>query len=391
MGKGARLPIPGAIRRIGHVPSHGTRLADMTVPLHSCGMPLKKELRGSSNYASQRTARIPTTMAPASVADLASPPTTTTTNPKPTVYVLDKFHPDAIAHARQHFNVVLNTDPEFSSSWHDAEYLLIRSSWLRAADIAACPNLKAIGKHGVGTDKIDARACAARNIAVLNTPGANARAVAELVLALAMAVAREVCSIDRRQQSGAIVPKEGCRGLTLQGRTLGVVGMGNIGRVVARIFHRAFDAPVVAYDPFMPAEDVPGWAFPYRRAATVEEVVRAADVLTLHVPLTEATRDLLAYEQLCAMKPEAILINAARGGIVNERDLERVLREGRIWGAGLDCHELEPPTKERYAGLWELPNVVSTPHIGAATAEAQRTAAMAAVDNLHRHILGLKK
>ncbi|KAF9630634.1 putative d-3-phosphoglycerate dehydrogenase protein [Lasiodiplodia theobromae] len=329
-------------------------------------------------------------MAPASVADL-EPSTPSTTN-KPTVYVLDKFHPDAIAHARTLFNVILNTDPAFPSSWHDAEYLLIRSSWLRAADIAACPNLKAIGKHGVGTDKIDARACAARNIAVLNTPGANARAVAELVLALTMAVAREVCSIDRRQQAGAVVPKEACRGLTLHGRTLGVVGMGNIGRVVARMFHRAFDAPVVAYDPFMPAAGaLPGWDFPYRRAATVGEVVREADVLTLHVPLTEETRDLLAYEELCTMKPEAILINAARGGIVNERDLERVLREGRIWGAGLDCHEQEPPTKERYAALWELPNVVSTPHIGAATAEAQRTAAMAAVDNLYRHIVGLEK
>lgn len=156
------------------------------------------------------------------------------------------------------------------------------------------------------------------------------------------------------------------------------------------MFYAAFDAPVVAYDPFMPAE-APGWDFPYRRAATVGEVVREADVLTLHVPLTEETRDLLGYEELCAMKPEAILVNAARGGIVNEADLERVLREGRIWGAGLDCHEQEPPTKERYAGLWALPNVVSTPHIGAATAEAQRTAAVAAVDNLHRHILGLKK
>ncbi|KKY21958.1 putative d-3-phosphoglycerate dehydrogenase [Diplodia seriata] len=327
-------------------------------------------------------------MAPANVADL---PPSSPSKEKPTVYVLDKFHPAAIEHARTLFNVVLNTDPAFASSWHDAEYLLVRTSWLRAADIAACPNLKAIGKHGVGTDKIDADACKQRGIAVLNTPGANARAVAELVLALATAVARQLCSIDRRQHAGEVVAKETCRGLTLHRCTLGVVGMGNIGRLVAHIFHAAFDADVVAFGPHMPADPLPAWRIPYRRAASLDDVVAAADVLTLHVPLTPDTRDLLAYDRLCKMKPEAILINAARGGIVNERDLERVLREGRIWGAGLDCHEQEPPTTERYAALWELPNVVSTPHIGAATAEAQRTAALAAVDNLHRYIVGSGK
>lgn len=339
-----------------------------------------KELRGSLVVVSPLRTSI---MAPASIIDLqaANAPLAQ----KPTVYVLDKFHSDAIEHARNLFNVVLNTDPEFSN-WHDGEYLLIRTSWLHACDIAKCPNLKAIGKHGVGTDKIDSEACQKRGIAVLNTPGANARAVAELVLALTMAAARQVCDISRRQQGGAAVAKETCRGLSLHEKTVGIVGMGNIGRTVARIFHRAFDARILAYDPFLPA-DIPTWDIPYRRATSLEEVVSASDVVTLHVPLTADTRGLLSYRELCNMKPEAILINAARGGIVNEQDLERVLREGRIWGAGLDCHEQEPPTKDKYGALWELPNVVSTPHIGASTAEAQRTAAMAAVDNLYTHVM----
>ncbi|GME46204.1 D-3-phosphoglycerate dehydrogenase [Neofusicoccum parvum] len=309
----------------------------------------------------------------------------------PTVYVLDQFHPDAVAHARTLFDVVLHTDRGFATWRDDATAVLVRSSWLRADDIARCRRLKAVSKHGVGTDKIDSAACAARGIAVLNTPGANARAVAELVLALALAVARQVCDVARRQSSGEPVPKESCRGLTLHGRTLGVVGMGNIGRTVAHIFHAAFDARIVAYDPLLPPT-APAWArIPHRRVPALDDVLAAADVLTLHVPLTPATRGMLSYKQLCSMKPDAILINAARGGIVNEPDLERVLREGRIWGAGLDCHEQEPPTRERYGALWDLPNVVSTPHIGAATAEAQRTAALAAVDNLHRHLMALQE
>lgn len=302
---------------------------------------------------------------------------------KPTVYLLDSFHPVAVKHAQKLFNAILPGTPEHSQWRANARYLLIRSSYLTAEDVASCPKLEAIGKQGVGIDKIDAAACERRGIKIFNTPGANARAVAELVLSLATSIARDVPSINTRLQSGMRVPKEACSGVVLYRKILGVIGMGNIGKTVAKIFGGAFESPVIAYDPFMPAG---AWSdLPHTRASSVEEVIRASDILTIHVPLTKDTRDMITYDQLSRMKPDAILINASRGGIVNESDLGRALSDGLIWGAGLDCHEHEPPTKDMYEALW-MQRVVSTPHIGAATAQTQIETATAAIDALHRYV-----
>lgn len=297
---------------------------------------------------------------------------------KPTVYILDELHPKALEFARENFHVVALGEAGHDR-WREAEYLMIRSSHLTAADIASCPNLKAIGKQGVGIEKIDSAACSQRGIKIFNTPGANSRCVAELVAALAMSVAREIPKIHAQQLGGTRVRKERCAGLLLTKRTVGIVGMGNIGLEVARIFSRGFDADIAAYDPFTPPDAWPD--VPHRRCATVDDVLRIADVVTLHVPLLPETRGLISYSQLQMMKRNAILINAARGGIVNEADLERALREGLIWGAGLDCHEEEPPTLEWYGSLWEQ-NVVSTPHVGAATEETLISTAVIALQRL---------
>jgi phosphoglycerate dehydrogenase-like enzyme len=236
-------------------------------------------------------------------------------------------------------------------------------------------------------DKVDAEACAERGIKIFNTPGVNARAVTELVLSLATSVARDIPRINTQQPLGVRVPKEACSGLMLYQKTLGVIGMGNIGKTVARIFSGAFEASLVGYDPFAPAD---AWSdLPHTRATSVEEVLRSSDVVTVHVPLTKDTKDLIAYEQLSMMKRNAIVINASRGGIVNEHDLERGLADGLIWGAGLDCHEEEPPRKEKYEALWSQ-RVVSTPHIGAATAQTQMETAKATVDLLHGFIYAKK-
>ncbi|KAJ5344165.1 D-3-phosphoglycerate dehydrogenase [Penicillium brevicompactum] len=307
----------------------------------------------------------------------------TTTSVKPTVYVIDAFNPLAIAHAKTLFNVILPEDPGFADWRKNATSILVRGSYVTADDIASCPNLTAIGKHGVGIDKIDQDACAKRGIKILNTPGANARDVAELVLALTMAVARDIRSITVRQMSKP-VPKETCNGLTLYGKTIGIIGMGNIGRRVAEIFRGAFDADVVACDVFMPDDAWPH--IPHTRVQTTQEVLERADIISVHVPLTKETANMISYDQIRAMKQDAILINAARGGIVNEADLGRALSEGHLWGAGLDCHEQEPPTLEKYGALWEHLNVISTPHIGAATTRAQTASAMAAVNNLYQHV-----
>jgi phosphoglycerate dehydrogenase-like enzyme len=308
---------------------------------------------------------------------------------KPTVYFLDILHPEATKHAQTKFNVVLPGTPEHANWRQEAEYLLIRSAYLTADDVASCPNLKAIGKQGVGIDKIDADACAQRGIKIFNTPGVNARAVAELVVALTASVARDIPAISVKQNSGLRVPKESCNGLMLYQKTLGVIGMGNIGKTAAKIFHGGHETPLVAYDPYAPAD---AWSdLPHTRASSIEEVLRVSDVVTIHVPLTNDTRDLIAYKEITLMKRNAILINASRGGIINEADLERALAEGLIWGAGLDCHKQEPPTQEKYSALWSQ-RVVSTPHIGAATSQTQMETAMAAVDLLHNFVCaGAKK
>jgi phosphoglycerate dehydrogenase-like enzyme len=160
--------------------------------------------------------------------------------------------------------------------------------------------------------------------------------------------------------------------------------MGNIGQRVAKIFQGGLGCDVVAYDPLLPAD---AWSdIPHTRAKTLEQVLQTSDVVTLHIPLLPQTRNLIAYPQISQMKRNAILINTARGGIINEEDLERALSENLIFGAGLDCHEQEPPTQERYGGLWATGRVVSTPHIGAATAQTQMETAMAAIDRLAEYI-----
>jgi phosphoglycerate dehydrogenase-like enzyme len=235
-----------------------------------------------------------------------------------------------------------------------------------------------------GIDKIDASACCERDIKIFNTPGVNAQAVAETVLTLTMSVARQVGRITSQQSLGHSVPKETCSGLIISGKTIGIVGMGNIGQRVARIFQAGLGCSIVAYDPLLPED---AWKdIPHTRATTLEQVLGASDVVTLHIPLLPSTRGLISYPQITQMKRHAILINTARGGIINEDHLQRALQEGLIFGAGLDCHEQEPPTKERYGALWDTGRVVSTPHIGAATGQTQMETAMAAVDRLAEYI-----
>lgn len=309
---------------------------------------------------------------------------------RPTVYILDDLHPEAIKYAQSLFHVIRKGDDGFDQWRERAEYIVIRSSYFTAEDVASCPKLRGIGKQGVGIDKIDTAACEARGIKICNTPGVNARAVAELALTLTTSVARDLPHIIVQQSQGKIVPKENCNGIILYKKTLGLVGMGNIGQLVATIFRGAFDADVIAYDPLLPQKGTPWDAIPHTRAATLEEVLERSDVLSLHVPLVAGTRGMIGYEQIKQMKPTAILINTARGGIIDEDGLAHALQENLIWGAGIDAHVQEPPTKEKYGALWAQ-RVVSTPHIGAATGQTQMETAKAAVEYLYDFAISNKE
>jgi phosphoglycerate dehydrogenase-like enzyme len=320
--------------------------------------------------------------------DTSSPPPSGTAVKPNNIYLLEDFPQDAIKYCHTKFQtVVLPTDPEVSNWRLNAESILVRETTISAQDIHSASKLRAIGKQGTGIDIIDQLACAKRSIPILNTPGVNAQSVAELVMALTMGIKRELRTISVRQAAGTEVRKEHCLGTMMTGKPIGVVGMGAIGSTVARMFRGAFGCQVYAYDPFASADT---WAdFPHIRVDDIDEMLSLVDILTLHIPLNSQTRGFISMSQLRRMKSSAILINVARGGIVDEDDLIHALEEGVIWGAVLDCHEEEPPTLAKYERLWATGKVISTPHIGATTAETQVKTATAAMDNVYNYLAGV--
>ncbi|KAF6818238.1 hypothetical protein CMUS01_11947 [Colletotrichum musicola] len=308
---------------------------------------------------------------------------------KPQLYILSDFHPEAVKHAQSLFDCVLYGDPKGNNWKSNATGILIKDFPITDADLAEAPQLRVIGKQGSGLDQIDLEACERRGVAVRNSPGINAGAVAELALCLALSVAREVPQIVHRQRVGSeSIRKETVSGLLLSGRVVGVVGMGYIGQAVARMFQGGLGCSVVAFDPYFPTQGESPWGgIAHRRVKSLDELLDAADVVTVHVPLNAGTRDLIAAPQLRRMKSTAILLNTARGGIVNEDDLADALEQGQIWGAGFDCHVQEPPTLERYERLWRCPRFVGTPHIAAATDETQVATINAATDKVYSFLM----
>ncbi len=246
----------------------------------------------------------------------------------------------------------------------DRDALVVRSGTQVTADLlAAGKALKVVGRAGIGVDNIDVAAATELGILVVNAPTANLLSAAEHTFALMLAVARNIATADADIKSGAWNRKKFV-GAELQGKTLGVVGFGRIGRQVARRA-RAFDMRLVAYDPFLDSDAI-------RREdaepATLAELLAHSDVVTLHVPMTDETRGLLDSDKIGAMKRGAILVNCARGGVVDEAALLAALEAGHLGGAGLDVFAQEPPADYRLAGH---PRVVATPHLGAQTREAQ--------------------
>lgn len=308
---------------------------------------------------------------------------------KPLVYVVDPYHETAIAKLKAHSSIdlVLSDDPRKEDFLQYATAILVRSETKLDADSIrkANPGLKYIIKQGVGVDNIDLPAAQEKGIKVFNTPGINGEAVAELTITLALCVARRVCEFDRHIRNGDKVVRSQMLGKSLFGKTLGVIGMGNIGLEVAKKWSAAMGGPVVAYDPYSKEG---AWSDTFAtgtfcRVDQLDAVLQAADVLTLHVPLTKATSNLLSTRELNMLPKGAILLNCARGGIVDEAALLEALRSDHLYGAGLDAMQYEPPTLSAYGDtLLSHPRVILTPHVGASTAESQELCGVAAVDIL---------
>ncbi|TDH63449.1 3-phosphoglycerate dehydrogenase [Dankookia rubra] len=249
----------------------------------------------------------------------------------------------------------------------DARALIVRNQTRVDAELlAAAPGLKVLGRLGVGLYNIDLAACRSREIDVIPASGANADSVAEYVLLAIGTLLRGAYGATAEVAAGGWPRERLIGGREMAGKTLGIIGFGDIGRRVARLAD-AFRMRILGHDPLISATHA-DWSETKTEMVGLEELLSRADAVTLHVPLGPGTHGLLSAPQLALMKPDAVLVNAARGGVVEEAALAAALREGRLGGAALDVFEVEPlPAGSVLAGV---PNLLLTPHIAGATIES---------------------
>ena len=256
------------------------------------------------------------------------------------------------------------------------------------ADVLAVEPRRArlLANFGVGFNHIDVEAAKARGLAVSNTPDVLTDATADLAMTLLLCVTRRAGEGERHLRSGAWTGWRPTHmlGTQVSGKTLGLVGMGRIARAVARRAHHGFGMRVVFHDPYPPSAEVAA-SLGAEPRDSLDDILREADFVSLHCPATPETRHLMNRERLARMRPEAYLINTARGDVVDEAALLEALRGRRIAGAGLDVFEREPEVTE---GLLALENVVLLPHLGSATTETRVAMGMRALENLRLHFAG---
>ncbi len=258
--------------------------------------------------------------------------------------------------------------------------LAVRSATKADKDvIAAARNLKVIGRAGIGVDNIDIPAATARGIVVMNTPFGNSITTAEHAIALLFAAARQIGAADASTQAGKW-EKNRFMGVELYAKTLGIIGCGNIGALVAE---RALGLKmkVIAYDPFLSAERAVKLGV---EKVELEDLLARADAISLHTPLTDKTRDILSADAIARAKKGVIIVNAARGGLVDEKALRAALESGHVAAAGFDVFTIEP-AKENV--LFGAPNFVATPHLGASTNEAQENVALQVAEQMADYLL----
>ena len=310
-----------------------------------------------------------------------------TADPRPFVVLAGHIHPEAEAHLSASARVAVVaelTEARVVEAARDAQGILVRGG-PRCGErlLRACPRLRVIGRHGVGLDTVDLGAATRLGVAVVHAPGSNSQAVAEHALMLMLACAKRARTIDRRTRAGDWSARHVVENVELGGRTLGILGIGNVGRRVAR-FAAALGMRVLAHDPYVTADEI------RRRGAepvpSLEALLPEVDVLTCHTPLTDETRHLINAKALTLLKPGAIFVNTSRGPVQSEPALLEALRSGRLAAAGLDVFEQEPSPLDN--PLFNLDNVLCSTHVAGVTQEAHRIAGFQVIDEMLRVLRG---
>nr|WP_321526319.1 hydroxyacid dehydrogenase [uncultured Cohaesibacter sp.] len=264
----------------------------------------------------------------------------------------------------------------------DAVAVVSRMGRIDANVIESAPSLRVISKHGVGVDNIDVVAAAAKGIPVLKATGANAVSVAEHAIALMMTVVKRILPLDASLRQGRW-EKPGFKGRELAGSTLALMGMGAIAQETGRIA-RGMGLDLVGYDPYAPKEAFE--ALGVKRVARFEELLEHADILSLHCPLNDHTRQIINAESIRQMPEGSYIINTARGGLIDEDALLAAIQSGHLSGAGLDTFASEPPAEDH--PFWTEPRIVATPHIGGVTREANERVGVQAVSGIFQILNG---
>ena len=263
----------------------------------------------------------------------------------------------------------------------DAAALLIRSATNVTAEvIASAPNLKVVARAGVGLDNVDVPAATAAGVMVVNAPTSNITSVAELTIGLMLAVARNIASASSVLKSGTWA-KSKYSGFEIDGKTIGIVGLGRIGSLVAARL-KAFGVELIAYDPFATTETATKLGV---QLVPLDELLGASDYITIHLPKTPETTGIIGADALTKVKPGVRIINTSRGGLVDEVALAAAIADGRVAGAGLDVFAIEPCTD---SPLFAFDQVVVTPHLGASTEEAQEKAGLSVAHSVVAALTG---
>ena len=297
---------------------------------------------------------------------------------KPVVLIAEELSPATIAVLGDDFEVrhCNGADrTELLAAIGEAHAILVRSATkVDAEAIAAAPNLKIVARAGVGLDNVDVPAATAANVLVVNAPTSNIVSAAELAVALLLANARNVVPANITLKDGEW-KRSKFGGIELQDKTIGIVGLGKIGQLVAKRL-AGFDVKFVAYDPYVTESPAGG---PEIKLVSLDELLAVSDFITIHIPKTPETVGLIGAEALTKVKPTVRIINAARGGVLDEAALYDAIVEGRVGGAGLDVYATEPCTD---SPLFGLEQVTATPHLGASTEEAQEKAGVAVSESV---------